>query len=159
MLVGVLAGENPVSGTCPVATVVISGGGAGDQSVESPDLKFVPSLFLIDPAGRVLRSHFGFDKSLLNEIAAQMGCAPVADQFDGAPQNKPGCMSRHLEREDDGDFAPATASRSSLGGDRELGGRTAGAVKWLPIPFERTEYCGCTAGNAVSRAKTSSRKE
>ncbi len=34
-----------------------------------------------------------------------------------------------------------------------------GAVKWLPIPFERTEYCGCMAGNAVSRVKTSSRKE
>jgi hypothetical protein len=28
MLVGTLAGERPVSGTCPVATVVISGGGA-----------------------------------------------------------------------------------------------------------------------------------
>ena len=38
MLVGTLAGERPVSGTCPVATVVISGGGAGDQSVESPDV-------------------------------------------------------------------------------------------------------------------------
>jgi hypothetical protein len=39
MLVGVLAGESPVSGTCPVATVVISGGGAGDQSVGSPEVK------------------------------------------------------------------------------------------------------------------------
>jgi hypothetical protein len=39
MLVGTLAGERPVSGTCPVATVVISGGGAGDQSVESPEVK------------------------------------------------------------------------------------------------------------------------
>src|SRR5215470_11170026 len=38
MLVGALAGERPVSGTCPVATVVISGGGAGDQSVGSPDV-------------------------------------------------------------------------------------------------------------------------
>ena len=37
-LVGTLAGERPVSGTCPVATVVISGGGAGDQSVGSPDV-------------------------------------------------------------------------------------------------------------------------
>src|SRR5215469_11884727 len=37
MLVGSLAGERPVSGTCPVATVVISGGGAGDQSVGSPE--------------------------------------------------------------------------------------------------------------------------
>ena len=38
MLVGMLAGESPVRGTYPVATVVISGDGAGDQSVESrPD--------------------------------------------------------------------------------------------------------------------------
>jgi len=39
MLVGRLAGERPVGGNCPVATVVISGGGAGDQSVESPEVK------------------------------------------------------------------------------------------------------------------------
>src|ERR1035438_5584359 len=39
MLVGVLAGERPVGGTCPVATVVISGGGADDQSVGSPEVK------------------------------------------------------------------------------------------------------------------------
>jgi hypothetical protein len=30
---------SPASGTCPVATVVISGGGAGDQSAGSPDVK------------------------------------------------------------------------------------------------------------------------
>jgi hypothetical protein len=39
MLVDVLAGVSPASGTFPVATVVIFGGGAGDQSVESPDVK------------------------------------------------------------------------------------------------------------------------
>jgi len=39
MLVGILAGESPSSGTCPVATVVISGGGAGNQSVGSPEVK------------------------------------------------------------------------------------------------------------------------
>jgi len=39
MLVGVLAGESPASGTCPVTAVVISGGGAGDQTVESPEVK------------------------------------------------------------------------------------------------------------------------
>ena len=61
------------------------------------DLTFVPSLFLIDHNGRVLRSHFGFDKAVLNEIANQMRCPPVAEDFDGAPQSKPGCMSRHLE--------------------------------------------------------------
>ena len=38
MLVDVPVGENPAGGTCPVATVVISGGGAGDQSAGSPDV-------------------------------------------------------------------------------------------------------------------------
>ena len=35
----ILAGVNPAGGTCPVATVVISGGGASDQPVESPEVK------------------------------------------------------------------------------------------------------------------------
>ena len=39
MLVVVLPGVNPASGTCPVATVVIPGGGASDQAVESPEVK------------------------------------------------------------------------------------------------------------------------
>jgi hypothetical protein len=39
MLVGMLTGESPVRGTYPVATVVISGGGAGDQFAESPEVK------------------------------------------------------------------------------------------------------------------------
>ena len=38
-LVDVLAGERPVRGTCPVAPVVIPGGGEGDQSVESLGVK------------------------------------------------------------------------------------------------------------------------
>jgi putative transposase len=38
-LVDVLVGESPTRGTCPVAPVVISGGGAGDQSVGSPEVK------------------------------------------------------------------------------------------------------------------------
>jgi hypothetical protein len=32
-------GESPTRVTCPVAPVVISGGGAGDQSVGSPEVK------------------------------------------------------------------------------------------------------------------------
>ena len=39
MLVDVLVGESPTRGTCPVAPVVIAGGGAGDQSVGSPAVK------------------------------------------------------------------------------------------------------------------------
>jgi hypothetical protein len=38
-LVGVPVGENPTRGTCPVAPVVISGGGARDQSAGSPEAK------------------------------------------------------------------------------------------------------------------------
>ena len=38
-LVGVLAGESPARGTCPVAPVVIPGDGKGDQFVESPGVK------------------------------------------------------------------------------------------------------------------------
>ena len=39
MLVDVPVGENPAGGTCPVATVVISGGEAGDQFAGSPEVK------------------------------------------------------------------------------------------------------------------------
>ena len=38
-LAAVPAGASPVGGNCPVATVVISGNGEGDQIVESPDVK------------------------------------------------------------------------------------------------------------------------
>jgi hypothetical protein len=34
-----LAGVSPAGGNCPVATVVISGNGEGDQTVESPEVK------------------------------------------------------------------------------------------------------------------------
>jgi len=97
------------------------------------DLTFVPSLFLIGPGGRVLRSHFGFDKSVLNEIAAQMRCAPVADEFDGAPQSKPGCMSRHLEPKVGGEFAPAPA----IGSTR----RVPASVIEVPDSEDPFEYC------------------
>ena len=39
MLAAVPVGERPAGGTCPVATVVISGGGKGDRPVESPEVK------------------------------------------------------------------------------------------------------------------------
>ena len=38
-LVDDLAGESPASADYPVGTVVISGDGAGDQTVESPAVK------------------------------------------------------------------------------------------------------------------------
>ena len=37
-LVDVLAGESPARADCPVGTVVISGDGAGDQTVGSPEV-------------------------------------------------------------------------------------------------------------------------
>jgi peroxiredoxin len=105
------------------------------------DLKFVPSLFLIGPGGRVLRAHFGFDKSGLNQIADQLRCAPVADEFDGAPQSKPGCMSRHLEPKTDGESAPAAA---------------IGSTRWRPaslaeVPNDEDpfEFCFRTFGDAL----------
>ena len=38
-LVDVLAGASPARETCPVDPVAIPGGGAGDQTVESPGVK------------------------------------------------------------------------------------------------------------------------
>src|SRR5271163_3221396 len=105
------------------------------------DLTFVPSLFLIDRNGRVLRSHFGFDKSVLNEIAAQMGCAPVAEKFDGAPQSKPGCTSRHLEPEVDGEFAPAPTIGSTHG--------VPASVIEVSDGENLFEYCFRTFGDAL----------
>ena len=37
-LAAIPAGERPAGGTCPVAAVVISGGGKGDQPAGSPDV-------------------------------------------------------------------------------------------------------------------------
>jgi len=105
------------------------------------DLKFVPSLFLLDHDSRILQSHFGFDKSALNEIAAQMRCAPVADEFDGAPQSKPGCMSRHLEPKADGEFAPAPA----IGATR----RAPASTIEIPDGEDPFEYCFRSFGDAL----------
>ena len=105
------------------------------------DLRFVPSLFLLGPTGLVLRSHFGFDKSVLNEIAAQMRCAPVAEEFDGAPHSKPGCMSRHLEPQVGGEFAPAPV----IGPTR---GAPASVIE-ISDGEDLFEYCFRTFGDAL----------
>jgi len=57
----------------------------------------VPTLYVLDEQDRVVRQEPGFDKAVLNEIAALFGQGPVATPYDGAPASKPGCMSRHLE--------------------------------------------------------------
>jgi hypothetical protein len=66
-------------------------------------------MFLLNEEGRVLRTHYGFEKSALNTFAADLGCVRVAEEFDGVPSSKPGCMSRHLEPLSDGVGATAVS--------------------------------------------------
>jgi hypothetical protein len=73
------------------------------------DLRFVPTLVLLDDGGRVLRAEPGFDKTALNAIAEALGQGPVASAHDGLPAQKPGCGSRHLEPIAAGDAAPLLA--------------------------------------------------
>jgi peroxiredoxin len=78
----------------------------------------VPALYAVDAEGRIVRATVGFDKSELNAMAAALGHAePIADPYDGAPAQKPGCMSRHREPVDGYEEAllptPAPARRAS----------------------------------------------
>ncbi len=72
------------------------------------DPQAVPALFLIDAEGRVARSSVAFDKVELNAIAEDVfkaaGVEPfeLASSYDGAPESKPGCVSRHLEPVNEG---------------------------------------------------------
>ncbi len=69
----------------------------------------VPTLFLIGTDGRILQTLGGFDKRALNEIATAMAGMPliIAEPFDGAPDIKFGCASRHLEASSEGELAAA----------------------------------------------------
>ena len=69
----------------------------------------VPTLFLIDIDGNIIRTESGFNKRALNEIAAAMAGRPltIAPPFDGAPETKFGCASRHLEATGEGEIASA----------------------------------------------------
>ncbi len=75
------------------------------------DPQAVPALFLIDDTGKITRTSVAFDKTELNAIAAEMfnaiGVEPfeLAGRRDGAPETKPGCVSRHLEPSAGGDPA------------------------------------------------------
>src|SRR5713226_5518614 len=73
------------------------------------DLVAVPTLFLIGSEGRVIQTQSGFDKRALNEIATAMAGKPltIAEPFDGAPDTKFGCTSRHLEASSEGELADA----------------------------------------------------
>ena len=69
----------------------------------------VPTLFLIGNQGLIVRTLDGFDKRALNEIATAMAGAPltIAEPFDGAPDTRFGCTSRHLEASTEGEIAAA----------------------------------------------------
>ena len=69
----------------------------------------VPTLFLIGTDGRIIQTLSGFDKHALNEIATAMAGKPlvIAEPFDGAPNTKYGCTSRHLEVTGEGEIAAA----------------------------------------------------
>jgi len=69
----------------------------------------VPTLFLVGSDGRITQTLSGFDKRVLNEIATALAGAPLvlAEPFDGAPDTKFGCTSRHLEALGEGELAAA----------------------------------------------------
>jgi hypothetical protein len=99
----------------------------------SYDPQTVPSMFLLDEAGRVQRTIVGFDKASLNELAGALGQPAIAPEHDGLPAWKPGCSSRHLQPEaqngaqsnghqDKVDFLRTTgdrASRTTLADDQD----------------------------------------
>ena len=69
----------------------------------------VPTFFLVGEDARVVKTLDGFDKRALNEIATLMAGKPliIAEPFDGAPDTKFGCTSRHLEAVAGGEIAAA----------------------------------------------------
>jgi peroxiredoxin len=69
------------------------------------DPQSVPAIYLLDESHQVQRMLVGFDKKGLNEVAAELGHAPIAPPDDGVPEWKPGCSSRHLEPETQGEPA------------------------------------------------------
>ena len=83
------------------------------QMTRQYDPLAVPTLFLVNGQGQIVFTQVAFDKNDLNQIAALMceatGREPIllATPFDGNPETKPGCTSRHLEQEGEGEAAAA----------------------------------------------------
>lgn len=98
------------------------------------DLHSVPTLFLLDPEGNVLRTVVGFDKAALNDLAAVVDHGPIAPEHDGAPPWKPGCSSRHLE--------PETAAKDGHNGFRFLR-KTADPASRVTLPDGEDAYAYC----------------
>src|SRR5215813_14847616 len=110
-----------LDGKAEVVGISQDGEGATRELVEQAPIKFtvvldrdlsvsreydpqaVPTLFLIEGGAKIARTSVAFDKAELNAIAAEMlnsiGVEPfeLAGRRDGAPEAKPGCVSRHLE--------------------------------------------------------------
>ena len=94
----------------------------GDLSVsELFDPVAVPTLYLLDERGTIGLTITGFSKTELNEVAAELaqqaGVEPpvIADPFDGSPESKPGCMSRHREPKTDLETAAPINSTTTRG--------------------------------------------
>lgn len=106
----------------------------------------VPTIFLLDGEGRVAGTQSGLDKQGLNTIVAKLflalGKTPqeIAGLYDGNPDRKLGCTSRHLEG------ALAAPSPSSL-----LHSRLASPASRIDLPatVDPYEYCIETFGDPL----------
>src|SRR5258708_1420005 len=99
----------------------------------------VPAFFLINADGHVIRTQIGFNKEELNALAAEMGCEPIADPYDGAPPWKPGCSSRHLEPSD------TSTSPEPL----NLHGLVATRASRIDVSEDAYEYCARVFGDPL----------
>jgi peroxiredoxin len=106
------------------------------------DPQNVPTFYLLDENGQVKETLVGFDKKGLNDLAAAVGQPPIAPSDDGAPAWKPGCSSRHLERENDGAAAERGAKFLRRSGDHA----TRITLRDDEDPFE---YCCQKFGDAL----------
>ena len=110
-LVGVLAGGSPASGTCPVATVVISGGGAGDQSAGSPDVKV--------PVGRAE-----------NPVSSVRGASNSTGRSDMRTVSKPRNWIPHVKRS----VGVSEVPRPSSGVEGQCHRRRTGCKQPMNVP-------------------------
>jgi thiol-disulfide isomerase/thioredoxin len=105
------------------------------------DVVTVPTLYILDAQDGILRTEPGFDKNVLNEIAALFGHAPIATPYDGAPASKPGCSSRHLEIHTDDPGAAALDVHSTRG--------HAASITDVGDHEDPFEYCYRVFGDAL----------